>query len=115
MQFFIFSLFLQGFVTTCYTFIRASENLTSAKIGELWKGSPIRIVEIRGRRARINFPSKGWISVQTQDGRRIIEHSDKKVKNKTSTSNHFFCIIISSFFFFFTFFFITFLIFMNVS
>jgi len=61
--------------------IRNGENVTSKRLRIMPEGATVRVCELRGNRARIDFPIKGWCSVFAQDGRAILQklNSDEKM------------------------------------
>eukprot|EP00494_Astrolonche_serrata_P027552 UN27815 len=72
---------VEGYMVAHPTLVRSAADLKSKEVGGLPQGTPVRVVEIQGRRARINKPMNGWISVQSSDGHRIL------VKNTQDASD----------------------------
>lgn len=60
----------------CMTFldsqVRVGEALESAKVDTIKAGSLVYVAEVRGRRAHIQRPVEGWMSVRTADGVKIL-------------------------------------------
>ena len=64
--------------------VREGAELTSRAIGTAFKDDTVRVVEWRGRRARITEPLRGWISGRTRAGVRIIERQRPWVASLTN-------------------------------
>ncbi len=61
--------------------VRSGVELDSPEIGGLHKGEVVTVVEIVGRRGRISDPLDGWISLETNQGEKILKQTfppDKK-------------------------------------
>merc|ERR1719361_1271345 len=57
---------------------KETEELSSKEVCKLPIGTVVTVVEIKGRRARVTAPSKGWLSLHASDGRVILQRSSVK-------------------------------------
>jgi len=80
---------VEGFVVATATLVREGEDLNSERVEGLFANTPIRVVAVRGRRAKIDRPVVGWISVETTDGRRIIKPSNDNPSLRLPGSDHY--------------------------
>jgi uncharacterized protein YgiM (DUF1202 family) len=55
--------------------VRSGVELDSPEIGGLRKGEVVTVVEIVGRRGRISDPLDGWISLETNQGEKILKQT----------------------------------------
>jgi len=53
--------------------VRASQELKSALVCRLAKGTKVRVVEIHGNRMCVDLPQKGWVSFQSRSGGKILK------------------------------------------
>lgn len=63
--------------------VREGSLLSSERVTDLSRGTAVTVVEIRGRRARITAPVRGWLSLTRRDGLEIASRPQRKKKRKT--------------------------------
>ena len=57
---------------------KEKKELSSAEVCKLPIGTVVRVVSIDGRRAEIDQPNKGWLSLHASDGRIILQRANVK-------------------------------------
>eukprot|EP00494_Astrolonche_serrata_P022514 UN22771 len=63
----------QGWHRVCLnTIVRATKELGSARLRILPMGSRVHLVEVQGRRVRIDQPIDGWCSIESSNGDQIL-------------------------------------------
>jgi len=61
------------------TAVRKESTLNSAVVSYLTPGKSVHVVEVKGRRAQIDLPVTGWVSMVSRDGQYILEAVKKKI------------------------------------
>mmetsp|Transcript_57429 Transcript_57429/g.51720 ORF Transcript_57429/g.51720 Transcript_57429/m.51720 type:complete len:587 (+) Transcript_57429:206-1966(+) len=57
---------------------KEGKELSSGEVCKLPIGTVVRVINIEGRRAQIDQPNKGWLSLHASDGRTILQRANVK-------------------------------------